>query len=235
MNAKTPNGVCTEPFCGRPLHGWSAFCGLHAAHAYRWGHPSIRDGIREGDLRPYTQWVFEGLTRYRSTRGTLNVLQLINTRVLNYTAWVSPSGVSQRAARDLERVAELLRFHDVTASDILSRVCVFQAYAAANSGRWRGIRKAEDLALGRMVLRLIPLRRAGARYASKTVLLLADELRGSVVPYADKLLELIKKEAEDRRALVLGSLDLTTPAEVPADDTPRAGRAYRRRRGIVGA
>jgi hypothetical protein len=221
-----PTRRCPEPHCGRPAHGWSSFCHVHAARQYIYGHTSLRSGIREADLKPFRQWVNNGLARHRSTKGTANVLTLIDNNILNFRA-----NEIVRAERDLARVTELMRYHDVTASDVLARVCLFQAYAASNVGRFRGSRRAEDIALGRFVLRLVPLRKAGARYATKTVERLAAELRQLVVPYADKLIELLKAQAAERHELVTASLDLSTPAEVPADP-PRAGRGRRRRLGV---
>jgi hypothetical protein len=50
-----------------------------------------------------------------------------------------------------------------------------------------------------------------------------------------RLHDRVKQDAEKVYELRKATLDFDTPAEVPTDDTPRAGRAYRRRRGIVGA
>lgn len=225
MNTPTHRspGLCSEPFCGRRTHGWSGFCGLHAARLTRYGHTALRSGIRETELRPFAQWVRPLLGRYRNTKGTASVLKAIDEFVLNFKG-----SEIIRAERDFERIAQLLRSHEVNATDVLTRVCIFQAYAAANQARFHGSLKAENLALGRMVLRLVPMQRSGQRYATRSVLVLAELLRQVAVPYCDRVIELAKQESSKMHELVLASLDLSTREEVPAGE-PRAGTRRRRK------
>lgn len=224
---KHPTRICSEPFCGRPAHGWGAFCGNHAARQYKYGHASLRAGIRETELRSYAKWVGAGLARYRNTKGTESVLKLITERVLNFN---QPDSCV-RAERDLTRIMQEYRYHEVSASDVLARVAIFQAYSGANAARFRGSLRAENIALARMVLRLVPMSRAGKRYPTKAIERLADELRRCAVPYANRLLQLVQEEAARLHEGVLASLDLSTPADVPAD-SPRAGRGRRKRLGV---
>jgi hypothetical protein len=69
MTAK--NTICDFPRCGRPTHGFSSWCGMHAQRAYIHGSPHTKAGIRENDLRPFAEWLQEGLNRYRHTKATL--------------------------------------------------------------------------------------------------------------------------------------------------------------------
>lgn len=213
--------------CGLPTHGFSSFCQRHADRQYRYGHHALRAGIRETELKPFAMWVGPALLKYRGTRGTENVLRLIIDHILNYSA----AGSCVRSERELTHMAQELRYHDVTASAVLSRVCVFQAYAAANVGRFKGSLRAENVALGRIVRRLVPMSRTGKRHPAKAIELLGQELRRLVVPYADKLLQLVQEESAKQHEGVLASLDLKTAATVPSDP-PRAGRSYRRQRGL---
>jgi hypothetical protein len=217
--SKHPTRRCAEPMCGRPSHGWGAFCSLHAIHQYRYGHASLRAGIRETELKPYAAWVRPMLSKYRGTKGTQNVLALIAEHVLAYNA----AGSCVRAERDLTSMMQEMRYHDVSPSDVLARVCVFQAYCGANAGRFKGSLRAENIALGQIVRRLVPMGRTGQRYPIKAIELFGAELRRLVVPYADKLLKLVMVEAAKQHDAVLASLDLTTPADVPADP-PRVRR-----------
>jgi hypothetical protein len=84
-------------------------------------------------------------------------------------------------------------------------------------------------------MRLAPLQRRGKRYASRAVHLLGEMARDFLYVYAMRLHDRVKQDAEKVYELKKATLDLDSPVEVPTDDTPRAGRAYRRRRGIVGA
>jgi hypothetical protein len=108
-------------------------------------------------------------------------------------------------------------------------------FASAAPGRYHGSTKAENLAMGRAIMRLAPLQRRGKRYASRAVHLLGEMARDCLYVYAMRLHDRVKQDAEKVYELKKATLDLDTHAEVPADDTPRAGRACRRRRGIVGA
>ena len=221
--SKSPDRRCAEPRCGRPCHGWSAFCGTHSQRQYLYGHASLRAGIRETELKPFADWVRPMLSRHRTTRGTQNVLALITEHVLGYNA----GGSIVRAERDLTSMMMELRSHDVSASDVLARVCIFQAYCGANAGRFKGSLRAENIALGQIARRLVPQGRTGQRYPIKAIELFGEVLRRLVVPYADRLLQLVKDESAKQHEAVLASLDLTTPADVPAD-APR-GRERRRR------
>jgi hypothetical protein len=220
--SKHPTRRCAEPRCGRPCHGWGTFCSLHSIRQYRFGHASLRAGIRETELKPFAQWVRPMLMKYRTTRGTQNVLALIDDHILNYNA----GGSIVRAERDLTSMMMELRSHEVSPSDVLARVCIFQAYCGANVGRFKGSLRAENIALGQITRRLLPMSRTGKRFPMKAVELFGEELRRLVVPYADKLLQLVKDESAKQHDAVLSSLDLTTPADVPVDP-PRAGRARR--------
>ena len=225
--SKHPSRRCPVPLCGLPTHGFSSFCQRHADRQYRYGHHAIKAGIRETDLKPFGKWVGPAMANYRNTRGTEAVLKLIDNHVLNYNG----AGSIWRPERDLTHIVQEMRYHEVTASDVLSRVCVFQAYAAANLGRFRGSTRAENIALGRMVRRLVPMSRTGRRHPVKAIELLGAELRRLVVPYADRLLQLVQEESAMQHEGVLASLDLKTPATVSADP-PRAGGSYRRQRGL---
>ena len=224
---KHPTRRCGEPYCGRPCHGWSSFCTTHANRQHQYGLASLRAGIRESDLRPYAKWVRDGLQKYRNTKGTRTVLQLITDRVLNFN---EPDSYV-RAERDLTRMMTEYRYHEVSATDVLARVCIFQAYAGANAGRFKGALRAENIALGRMVLRLVPMTRTGKRYPVKAIERLAEELRRLVVPYANRVVQLVQEDAAKVHEGVLASLDLTTAAEV-APDPFRAGRRRRKRLGV---
>lgn len=100
-----------------------------------------------------------------------------------------------------------------------------------------GSTKVENPAMGRAIMRLAPLRRRGKRYASRAVHLLGEMAPDYlyVYVYGMRLHDRVKQDAENVEELKKATLDLDRPAEVSTDDTPRAGRAYRRRRGIVGA
>jgi hypothetical protein len=89
--------------------------------------------------------------------------------------------------------------------------------------------------MGRAIMRLAPLQRRGKRYASRAVHLLGEMARDYLYLFGMRLHDRVKQDAQKVYELKKATLDLDTPAEVPADDAPRASRAYRRSRGIVGA
>jgi hypothetical protein len=189
----------------------------------------MKAGVRESDLRPWASWVAEGLTRYRSTAATAAALKLAQS-ILDYR---NENGFGYQL--ELERMMLILKDDAVTAEDILKRVCLMVFFASAAPERYHGSTKAENLAMGRAIMRLAPLQRRGKRYASRAVHLLGEMARDFLYVYAMRLHDRVKQDAETVYELKKATLNLDTPAEVPTDDTPRVGRAYRRRRGIVGA
>ena len=223
MTSKT----CSEPRCGRPLHGYSAFCGFHADHAYRFGHPGIKAGLRENDLKPFAHWTAEGITKYKATRATSMALELA-TEVLNYRA---TNGYTFQ--RRLEGMMQILRDDQVSAEDLLRRVCLFVAFAAAHPEKFKGLTRCEDIAMGRMVMRLAPLQRKGLRYPTRSLVLLGGLLRDALYRYALNLVDRLKADAESHHAKVAATLDLDTPAEGAPETPLRAGQAYRKRRGVL--
>jgi hypothetical protein len=223
--------LCDVPHCGRPCdtRGWSHLCSKHSARAYNNGGP-LRSGIRETDYRVYNLWCAEGLAKYRNTKATEAALKIAET-ILTFTA------IYQfRYYLELERMMQLMRDDQVSATDVLHRVCLHVAFVTANPGRYGGDQNSERLALARCVMRLIPLKRYGKRWTRRSLLLLAEHImEDGLYLYALRLIDRMKADDAAKLALKEQSLDLDTPAEAPTDDTPRAGRAHRCRRGIVGA
>jgi hypothetical protein len=231
----TPSGihmstsrVCNEPRCGRPLHGWGAFCGIHSNRNYRYGHPGIKEGLRESDLKPFAEWTAEGLTKYRASRATEAALKLAQ-EVLDYRATHGRTYQLQ-----LEHMMQILKDDQVNAEDVLRRVALFVAFATAHPERFKGSTRVEDLALARCVMRLAPLQKTGKRYPSRSLALLGGLLRDALYRWGLNLVDRLKRDAEAHHEKVTASLDLDTPADVPVSE-PRAGIAYRKRRGVQGA
>jgi hypothetical protein len=217
--------ICDEPRCGRPTHGFSSWCTKHASRAYMHGSPKMKHGVREGDLKPFGDWVSEGLARYRNTKASEAALKLAED-ILNYKA---TNGYTFQ--RELQRMMGILRDDQVTASDILHRVCLMVAFASAAPGRYSGSTKAENLAMGRMIMRLAPLQRRGKRYAARSVHLLGEMARDYLYVFGLKLHERLKLDAEKVHELKKLTLDFDTAAEV-APDAPRAGVRHRNCRGV---
>lgn len=217
--------ICDVARCGRITHGFSSHCSLHADQLYRHGAVG-KAGVRETDYRTYNHWAAEGLARYRQTKATEAALNLAD-EVLNFRA------VHQyKFHRELERMVALMRDDQVTASDILHRICLHVAFVTAHPGRFTGGPRVERLALARCVMRLCPLRRYGRRWLVRSLVLLADIIfEDGLYLYAIKLVDRLKHDDAERRAKADAALDFDTPADVPADP-PRAGVRYRRRRGV---
>jgi hypothetical protein len=222
----TEQRICPEPYCGRPTHSWSAHCGMHAARAYRFGSAGIKAGLRESELKPYAEWTAEGLTKYRNTRATEAGLKLAD-EVLNYRATHGRTYQLQ-----LEHMMQILRDDQVNAEDVLRRVALFVAFASAHPERFKGLTKVEDLALARCVMRLAPLQRTGKRYPSRSLALLGSLLRDALYRWGLNLVDRLKVDAQSHQDKVSATLDLDTPADVPVSSEPRAGIAYRKRRGV---
>jgi antitoxin (DNA-binding transcriptional repressor) of toxin-antitoxin stability system len=132
----------------------------------------------------------------------------------------------------LERMMQLLRDDQVSATDVLHRICLHVAFATANPGRVTGGRKVELLAIGRAIMRLAPPQRRGKRYPSRSLALLGEMVMDDgLYLFAIKLIDKLKIDDERKRAMKEAALDFDTPGEVPADQ-PRAGVRYRKRRGV---
>jgi hypothetical protein len=200
--------VCTFPACGRPRHGFSHYCGNHAAYAYLHGHPAITKGIREHDYKPFGVWVGAGLLRYCNTTAVQSARALADT-ILNYRA---TNGFTFQ--RTLEHMLARLLGDQVTADDVLHRVCLHVAYTEVYRGRFRGVRAAEDLALARCVMRLAPLGRKSKRDPRRSLLLLGEMLREDLYVFAISLINRLKEDAEKAHALRVASVNFDTPAEV---------------------
>jgi hypothetical protein len=189
----------------------------------------MKAGVRESDLRPFEEWVREGLRRYRQTAATAAALKLAQ-RILDYR---NENGF--RYQLELERMMVILKDDRITAEDLLRRVCLMVFFASAAPERYNGSTKAENLAMGRAIMRLAPLQRRGKRYASRAVHLLGEMARDYLYVYAMGLHDRVKQDAEKIYELKKATMDLDMPAEVPTDDAPHAGRAHRRKRSIVAA
>jgi hypothetical protein len=189
----------------------------------------MKAGVRESDLRPWSSWVAEGLSRYRSTAATAAAIKLAQS-ILDYR---NENGF--RYQLELERMMLILKDDGVAAEDILKRVCLMVFFASAAPERYHGSTKTENLAMGRAIMRLAPLQRRGKRYASRAVHLLGEMVRDFLYLYAMRLHDRVKQDAAKVYELKKATIEFDTRADVPTDDTPRAGRGYRRRRGIVGA
>jgi len=224
-----PSRICDEPRCGRSTHGFSSWCATHASRAYLHGCPKMKAGVRESDLRAWASWVNEGLSRYRSTAATAAALKLAQG-ILDYR---NENGFGYQL--ELERMMLILKDDGVTAGDILRRVCLMVFLASAAPHRYHGSTKVENLAIGRAIMRLAPLQRRGKRYASRAVHLLGEMARDYLYVFGMRLHDRVKQDAAKVYELKKATMDLDTHAEVPTDDTPRAGQAHRRKRGIVGA
>jgi len=217
--------ACSFPRCGRKTHGWSHLCSEHAAQQHRHGAAG-KAGVRESDYRPYNLWVGAGLAKYRNRASTAAALTLAQ-QLLDY----EPAN-GFRFQIELQRMMGLLKGDEVTASDVLHRVCLHVAFATANPGRFSGGERVERIAIGRAVMRLAPLNRRGKRYTSRALYLLGDiVMSDGLYLYAIKLIDKLKSDDEQAYALKQAAVDFETPAQVPVDQ-PRAGVRYRKRRGV---
>lgn len=226
MSSSDPSTrTCGYPKCGRKTNQWSNLCTTHHMQAWRHGAAG-KAGVREQDYKPFNNWCADGLARYRNTAATAAALQIANT-LLNYTATHE-----FRYQTELARMMGLLRMDDVNASDVLQRVCLHTAFVTANPQRFSGGPKVEKLALARCVMRLCPLKRYGARWAPRSLLELADIIaEDGLYLFAIRLVDKLKQDDAERRALADAALDFETPAVVPQDQ-PRASVRYRRTRGL---
>jgi hypothetical protein len=132
----------------------------------------------------------------------------------------------------LARMMELLRGDQVNAEDVLRRVCLSVAYIDAHPERFRGSTKADDLAIGHLVMRLAPLERCGKKYAARAVALLGALARDALYTFALGLINRLKLDAQQHRELVKQTLAFDEMADVPVSHEPRAGIAFRKRRGV---
>jgi hypothetical protein len=68
--------TCGADGCYLPRMSWSAYCGMHSHRSQRHGHPGIRSGVRESDLKPYAHRIDRMMTLYGNNRATQVALQI---------------------------------------------------------------------------------------------------------------------------------------------------------------
>lgn len=222
----TTSTTCAVADCHLPRHHWSLYCGMHSSRVQRNGSPALRDGVRESELKPYTERYYRMMERYGNRKAT-EVALLIAEELLNYRATQQ-----YRWQRQLQGMLEHVRNHGATAADLLRRVCVHYAYACDHPERVKYGINAEDAMLGRGVMRLAPLQKVGHRWPTVALRHLGFMCRDGLYMFARGMRERWLKDEEQREERRRASMDFDTPADVPVSAAPRAGVAYRERRGV---
>ena len=181
----------------------SRHCTEHAKRAQRYGGATAVPLRYRKEIGPrFHTWATEGFNRYANHAATAAALKLTDG-LLNYQPTHDFS-----YQRKLANWLEHLRHGGVTARDVLIRVTELCAFIDANPGRLRSQRE-EDFALARNVLYLTPHSLSSRPEGARILSALGPLVREACYPFALGLARRLRRDTEERAALVKASGDFS--------------------------
>jgi hypothetical protein len=199
--------TCAIEGCYLPRHSWSTYCATHTSRSQYHGHPGLRSGVRESDLKPYAHRIERMMALYGNNRATQVALQIAE-EILNYKPQYD-----RTTEREVSRMMQMARDEGTTPMALLRRVCLHFFYLCDHPGRCKGSAHAEDMQLARIVMRLVPLQKSGKRWAAVPLRRLGSVCRESLYKFAHSMHKREQMDADKQHDRQRALMDFDAPAE----------------------